>query len=84
MTQFLLTSPVTAVQYTGRNASELKPLVDGNNRRSSHTNMSGPLHFYNDGPDLFVNQGDWVVRIGEITVVLSDESFTTLFASTER
>jgi hypothetical protein len=82
MTQFILTTPVHASQYTGSNSSEIQALVNAGGRRSSFDNQLGPLHFYNDGPEIYVEKGEWVVRIGKQVVVLEDQSFTEVFAPT--
>ena len=59
-----LTAAVEAVRYEkSGNEERVAAIVRGEARRASYTNMNGSLHFYNDGPELFVNDGDWVMRL---------------------
>lgn len=80
MNQYKLRQPVTAHRYQ-RNANEqqIVALVKQGGRRPSFDNQHGYLHIYNDGPELSVVEGSWVVAIGGDVAVLSDEEFARSF-----
>lgn len=81
MTSFGLRSPVSAVRYVYRvNEHELTELITSSGRESySSTNASGHLHVYNNGPDLRIDDGSWVVALAGTVTVLTDKQFNELF-----
>jgi hypothetical protein len=82
MNRYLLAAPVEAVRYQrGANEQDVAQIVRGPSGRASFTTQQGFLHFYNDGPDLSVHDGDWVVRIADVALVVTDEDFTQHFVA---
>ncbi|GAA4728374.1 hypothetical protein GCM10023350_09330 [Nocardioides endophyticus] len=80
MNKYILREPVAALQYElNSNEREIVELVRQGGRRPSFNNMRGYLHIYNDGPDLKVEQGQWVVGLGGDVGVLTMEQFNELF-----
>jgi hypothetical protein len=80
MDKYNLRQPVMALRYQ-RNANEqtIVALVKQGGRRPSFDNQHGYLHIYNDGPELKVYEGSWVVALGGDVGVLSDEEFVQMF-----
>ncbi|WP_133434208.1 hypothetical protein [Aeromicrobium phragmitis] len=77
---YVLREPIAAVKYSLRNnEAEIGELVRRSGRRSSWSNITGALRIYNDGLDLVVPDGDWVVFLGNSVLVLHEEQFATLF-----
>jgi hypothetical protein len=84
MPKYVLNRPIDAVRYVANvNASEVADLVKANGRRPNYSNQSGPLNFYNDGPELSINDGEWVVRIAGAIAVVTDDAFTAAFVAAE-
>ena len=80
MSHYELVAPVEAARYkSGANEQEVAQIVRGRSGRASFTTQHGFLQFYNDGPDLSVNDGDWVVRIAGGVLVVADDDFTKHF-----
>lgn len=81
MTSYGLRSPVSAVRYVFRvNEHEVIDLIASSGRAGySSTNASGYLHVYNNGPDLKIEDGFWVVALAGAVAVLSDTGFHELF-----
>lgn len=74
MSQYLLTAPLKAVRYQrGGNEQEVAQIVRGPSGRASLATQQGLLHFYNDRPELSVNDGDWVVRVAGAALIVADD-----------
>ena len=82
MSRYLLAAPVDAVRYRrGANEQDVAQIVRGPSGRASFTTEQGFLNFYNDGPELSVHDGDWVVRIAGGALVVADDDFTQHFVA---
>jgi hypothetical protein len=80
MSRYLLAAPAEAVQYQrGANEQDVAQLVRGPLGRASFTTQQGFLHFYNDGPEFSVHDGDWVIRIAGAALVVTDDEFSQHF-----
>jgi hypothetical protein len=81
MTTYVLREPAQAVQYElHQNEKEIAALVESTGRRASFSNDRGYLRFYNDGPDLNIEDGMWVTLIGGDVAVMTDDKFRATFA----
>jgi hypothetical protein len=82
--RYTLARPVEAIRYVKHNnEGEIAELVKSTGRRMSFSNASGRLHFYNDGPDLLFEDGDWAVLIASAVVAVPTGAFESLFAPVE-
>ena len=82
MSRYLLAAPVEAVQYQrGANEQDVAQIVRDASGRASFTTQQGFLHFYNDGPEFSVHDGDWVIRIGGAALVVMDDKFSQHFVA---
>jgi hypothetical protein len=80
MVKYTLREPVTALRYElNSNEQEIVELISQGGRRPSFSNMHGYLHIYNDGPELKVEEGSWVVALGGDVGVLTHEQFDQVF-----
>lgn len=80
MSHYRLIASVEAVQYhRGANEQAVAQIVRGPAGRASFTTQQGFLRFYNDGPELSVYDGDWVVRIAGGVFVLAADEFNQYF-----
>jgi hypothetical protein len=78
---YRLTSLVPAVRYIkGQTAADVAALIASVAPGYSHSNMHGPLEFYNGGPTITVNDGDWVAIVAGQIFVFEDEQFAAHFA----
>lgn len=72
-----------AVRYqNGMNDADVRDLVNSVAQPSFSSNGQGDraYHFYIDGRELIVTDGDWLVEIAGALIVLSDEAFSAGFA----
>jgi hypothetical protein len=82
MSRYLLIAPVEAVRYyRGANEQDVAQIVRGPSGRASFNTQQGVLQFYNDEPELSINDGDWVVRIAGHALVVADEDFNEHFVA---
>ena len=82
MSRYLLTAPVEAVRYhRGANEQDVAQVVRGPSGRGSFNTQQGFLQFYNDGPELSINDGAWVVRIAGRALMVADEEFNEHFVA---
>jgi hypothetical protein len=83
MPTFHFRGPVEAMQYDGSNSQSLFAFVKGATRRPSMEATARSMRVYNDGLNLEIGAGDWVVKLGDTCWVLSDPEFTSLFEGRE-
>lgn len=84
MSLFRLRDPVEAVRYSqGQNEGAVAEVVKSAGGRQSFSNAQGHLHFYNDGPELTVHDGQWVVMVAGQSIVLDDDRFRRFFTREE-
>jgi len=80
MLTYQLKRSVPAARYEPQvNEAELFELM--NLGGASFNNLRGTLHVYNQGHDVEVHPGQWVVRLGGDFIVLEDSAFADLFES---
>jgi hypothetical protein len=76
---------VQAVKFTGNNVPEVEKLVDDDVQRVILGDTQLPmLSFRQDGKEVHVTKGDWVVKIGERVEVLEDDNFQSQYEPTEQ
>jgi len=81
MVRYTLKKSVVAAQFDGADSIPVVAEIVRRHRDGpSYDTMQGSLSFYNGGPNVVVNRGDWVVDLEGELVVLSDHVFRTLFA----
>jgi hypothetical protein len=84
---YQLRTAVEAIQLNSGNAGEVGRFAKSARSRASFTNAEGlepgVLRIYNDGPELTVAPGQWMIKFADQLLVLSDEKFSNLFESTE-
>ncbi|WP_028644073.1 hypothetical protein [Nocardioides sp. URHA0020] len=79
MTTYHLKTPVKAAQYAYQhNEAEVMAVVTSTGRQPSYSNRRY-LHVYNDGAELQIEDGMWVVAIDGDVALLTDADFNTLF-----
>lgn len=84
MSLFRLSDPVEAICYSkGQNEHAVAEVVKSAGGRQSFSNARGHLDFYNDGPELTVHDGQWVVMVAGKTIVMDDDRFRRHFAPIE-
>jgi|GEM_PF-3923137 len=84
MSLFRLNDPVDAICYNkDQNEHAVAKVVKSAGGRPSYSNEHGHLEFYNDGPELTVLDGQWVVMVAGRAIVIDDDRFTRHFSAIE-
>ncbi len=76
---FQLRQPVEALQYTEGAGSALGVLAKAARPGASFNNLGKSFSVYNDGPDVEVRPGQWLVKLGRSLAVMDDSEFQALF-----
>lgn len=76
---------VQAVKFSGNNVPEVEKLVDDDVQRvilgDTHLPM---LSFRQDGKEVHIAKGDWVVKNGDRITVMEDGDFNAHFESSDQ
>lgn len=82
MGSFILKNPAAAVRYErNQNEDEVASLLrNAGHTGFSTTNQTGVLKIYNGGLNLEIEDGAWVVTIGESVATLTNNEFIDLFS----
>jgi len=71
------------MQYDGSNSQSVFAFVKGPISQPSMQATARSMRIYNDGIDLEIGAGDWVLKLGDRCTVLSDQEFTSVFEPVE-
>ncbi|MFY1658472.1 hypothetical protein [Micromonospora sp. WMMD1274] len=76
---YQLRQSVEAVRYSKESERQVAELGKRTRPRASYGPHLGSFRFFNDGPEVSVEPGQWLVKIGNSLIVVDDDEFLELF-----